>query len=1162
MIEKWKRHRLGVLIGGAGILVAAVLILLLPQFLSTVIEQKPKEVSVKIGDNYNADLLNDSSAEPKFRSDAKFKILEIVPYRGMAEIGYSISGEEPIDISKMSQEDFKNVMFQVIHDETRVLAWDNSKKHLINKDCFIHTTLKEGMQLSDKQVDEYISKHLVDVLVVEPSQINAHPELIKQSNYIAIHDDFAKGDNDYFNRLLYLYEKYSYGAMKGTLKKKYYNSGNYPKFTGNGNTSTDLSMDVINKLYHFGVIEEMPLSIPGYTLKGELSGRNNIQKLGYAISTSICVSNRKIISVEECYKKIFTESHNSDWDFWNIKYLVSYLCKGKGNVSEDAIVAEVENGVSDSVNNDFVGAYYNSTICAFAHGSGQESSFLSKMGSADGFASKIKTTEQEKWCENVNNNTRDISIIIYNAYCPTMDVLDIEPDNKFTLSVFDVRSWIPLGIRVKVKIVPMTMSEFIGIAGDLNSDYDMIYFGKNQDRMQAKKLYNKNLPASSSELSTYQGSGVNGSDFLYSGNDITERMVDKVKAFMDAGYPVAYESILKESAIVDDSTNIYKFLNSTKYSSMMYKTTDGTIVSGGSLAGLLNFGNVIFGKAEIYDTLSSDLPEYSEGTSNTIGTGGLDKLSFNTRHGNGTYKAFLYVDCDHNGIYNEWKKEDSGYELDPNYEQPVWETVFTAGDTVNVSGSAIPARAMLGAVSYKLEVVKLSGGALTGIRSNMTGTVKCSGSTKDIKVLQLSDFDSYSNMDLSSNSQEAQEFKKYALSGIVSDRFNIKVTSLDINKTEFAEVDLLEYDVILIGFVNEVKKMSDSDGLLTKLSIAAEKGKGVIFTGDALTYYNDVADAIHWGSNMNHRVRTLLGMDRFKAFASGSATANDSEMAFTYSILNKHSENKYFSGLNVDIVTADAVSRINSAKIDRYPYIINRESTGFHSKSGIYQVDVNQNDSEVVNGVAYFCLDRAGNYSVSPRDVRNNYYLWRNDSVFYSGLTRESFNGSYANEMRLFINTIIAAYGLERSVTIDVTNLDQCGDFEFGKSYMLYVDVDFTDNLVGGENQPVEFKLDTTGMTNPKIKLKFYKADTEGNKVSSALELHRNGNTFSDDSGATSSEFTVNTGTEYTYKYPYSYLRSGANENIRIEAVATEKGKTVTDSVLIKALRRSMFDLD
>ncbi len=1179
MLKRIEKHQKGVSVAIVSLLIVVlVLCTALEKCSSVVLKEKSSTAQVKVAKS----VTGETTGDIKYRENAKFRILEIVPYRGMAEIGYGIEGEEPIDITRIKEKDVKEDLAQLQHNTEIVLKWDGTKKHLVNQNSFVKSTLKEALQLSESQVKKYIDKKLVDVLVVEPEQINAHPELIEESDYIYIHDDFANGGNDYARRILYLYEVYhdlkSNESPRTDVDKSRLKCF---QFEGNGNGKTDLSINVIEKLFMYGVIKEMPLTVPGYTIKNEETGHTNIQKLGYALALTVYMQQHKILSAQKSYEKLFKTSHKTGWDFWNIKEMVQYLC-GSLKVNCDELVTKILNYYSSAVDNDFVGDYHQTTVDAFAHGGGAESGLFSKMSSSDAFSGKIVTTEDEKWCEGVKNNSRDVAITIYNAYAPEFVVLDVEPDNKFDLTSLDVKSWVPADIRIRISVVKMTMSEFVGIVNDLNSDYDMIYFGNNINKMTGNKLYYTGIKATSGTLTDMQGDGVKGTDFLYSGNDITERMAKKVKAFMDAGYPVAYASDLVDATKVNNDTNIYDFLKSNSSSMYMVEEkekesygeiTKVKMLSGKAAEGLLNKTNIKLGKPLIYETLSDSVEEYDGGSSASIGSTGLSGLEINIRHGAGKYLANLYIDTDHNGIYNEWVEDNGALRIDNHYEKPVWSTVFNAGQTVSIGNVTIPQSAMLGVVSYKIEVVKLSKDTSSskplGIRANITGHVKCAGTVKQIKVLQLADFEKYPEMDLSSNSSEARLFNKYAKSSIVTDRFHIAVTAKDIFKEDLGEINFQNYDVILAGFVDPEKKMGDADGLLNKLARAAEKGKGVIITRDMLSAYNNSTDPDHWGTNMNHRLRTLLGMDRFKAFSSGAKTADSTKMTYTYSVLNKYSNSKYFEGLQKDITKTNTVARINEAKIARYPYVIEQDSQsrtdGFHTKSGIYQVDVNQKDEDAVDGVAYYCLDgedRNGNYSVSPKDVRNNYYLWRKDTVFYSGITPESFTSGYDNEVKLFVNTIISAYGLERSVDIEVTNLNQVSDFATGKTYILYADVDFTEKTLLG-SRPVKFKLSTKGMSSPVIKVRFYKADGEGNKVSGKLRVYRSGNKFeTSGSGSGVEESTVSTLTEYTFVYPFEYLNQGENENILIEAVATEKGKTIQDTALVKAIRRSMFDLD
>ncbi len=1181
MVDKmkynWKQNRKRIYIGISILLIVAMVLLTVITTLAMqngsllTIRQTTKNITTKIASDYEADKIYLPGEAPTFRTSAKFKILEIVPYRGMAEIGYGIAGEEPVDITKISKQDFNNDLFQVLHTSTEILEWvgTDSEGYLTNKNLFITSTLKEGLELTNAQVQSFIENKSVDVLVVEAEALNKNPSLIEQADYIYIHNNFYNGSgNVYFTRLMKLYETYSYEALMNPSMTKYSTTGTLPEFSGNGNVATDLTLEVVAKLFYYAVIDQMPLTFSGYTAKEEASGTTNNQKLGYAITIAEMLDTLGVKSKSDIYYELFVAEHEQSWSFWNIKSMIKYLLPTATNSELDHLVATIQNAFSSAVDNDFVGDYTYTTTCALAHGSGQECSVLSKLGSGDTYAGKVTITDEEDWCKDVNNNTRDIAINIRNSLKPTFHLLEIQPDNKFSLDTSKISKWIPKRTRVKIQITQMTMSEFVGIIADLNSEFDMIYFGNNVNRMLGNQYYYSGIMAASSTLKAAQGENITGSNFLYSGNDISNLMMEKVEDFMDAGFPVAYESVLNDASRTSPDTNMYQFVHN--HATNMYQVVNATTISGGSTNGYLDANDIDLGKPELFHTLGSGIEEYEEGTTVSVGQGGLNNLEFNTKYGTGTYRAYLYVDQDSNGIFNRWNYNGGSYSLDSNYELPIWQATFQGTEKVNVSGATIPATAMLGTIHWKLEVVKLNGGSITGIRTNLTGHLKCNHASKVVKVLQLSDLTSYPEMDFTSSSNEACSFRAKANSSIVSSNFTIQVTAKDLFNFDSSELNVLNYDVIIVGFVNPNKKLIDADTLLNKLSIAATKGKGIIFTQDALTYFNDATDPDHWGTNINHRIRTLLGMDRYRAYSSGSTTVNAAEMAFTYNVLNKYSNDKYFSGLENDIPVTDYVKRINDAKITRYPYVIKVDASGFSTKSGVYQVDADQNGLPVQTGVGYFCLSDGPNelnYSVSPNDIRNNYYLWRNDTVFYSGITRESFsgNGSSLNnetEVELFINTIISSFGLERSVNLEVTNLHQLSDYEYGKQYILYGDFDFDEEDISGSKE-VQFHLSVVGMNNPTVEIRFYQADADGNIVSDALTMTRSGSTFETSSdGSGTDVFQVAQDTEYSFLYPYSFLANGANENIVMEATANEAGKTTTDFVLIKAIRRSMFDLD
>lgn len=170
---------------------------------------------------YQADksvYMNNNST--KFDSSARFKLLEIVPYKGMGEFGYMVAGEEPINLTAFwkyalelepnkeqrnsnilknsSDADIKKfINFLGFSDGTGALAVDN-EGNFYNTQAFLKNVLAEayfgeGDKNLQKAID-YFAKvdgnHIsnrIDVLTVDPMTLNAHPELIDDATLLYIH---------------------------------------------------------------------------------------------------------------------------------------------------------------------------------------------------------------------------------------------------------------------------------------------------------------------------------------------------------------------------------------------------------------------------------------------------------------------------------------------------------------------------------------------------------------------------------------------------------------------------------------------------------------------------------------------------------------------------------------------------------------------------------------------------------------------------------------------------------------------------------------------------------------------------------------------------------------------------------------------------------------
>lgn len=149
---------------------------------------------------------------------------------------------------------------------------------------------------------------------------------------------------------------------------------------------------------------------------------------------------------------------------------------------------------------------------------------------------------------------------------------------------------------------------------------------------------------------------------------------------------------------------------------------------------------------------------------------------------------------------------------------------------------------------------------------------------------------------------------------------------------------------------------------------------------------------------------------------------------FTYLNLSKYqsADTKYnnyycYKGLQSYSYETTSAVQVNQGQITSYPFKIPETLAVAKTHRQYYQLDLNQdsdNDGESDIVVWYTLSDdkKYGTkkwpyhpYNASPKDVRNNYYIYTMGNVTYSGVGHSTV-GSSEDEMKLYINTLIAAY--------------------------------------------------------------------------------------------------------------------------------------------------------
>lgn len=290
-------------------------------------------------------------------------------------------------------------------------------------------------------------------------------------------------------------------------------------------------------------------------------------------------------------------------------------------------------------------------------------------------------------------------------------------------------------------------------------------------------------------------------------------------------------------------------------------------------------------------------------------------------------------------------------------------------------------------------------------------------------------------------------------------------------------------------------------------------GKPVLFTHDTTSYHYDSKD--QWGYEFNAKIRNLVGMDRYGVLSnqyfrkgeiltkSTNGIDGDFEKGVNYAINRGQdipyvpkSEKKatvrqtqgaantllfFFANCldgrktsvhhdfpyNSDMIGSyDAntrrvkqVEQINQGQITSYPFLIPDEFSIAATHAQYYQLDLNEDmdkdgESDIV---VWYTMKGTSFYDSSPKDVRNNYYIYTKGNVTYSGVGHYSVGKSdVPDEIKLYINTMVAAYN--SGTKAPNISLKESADEDAVDVNTLYVSFDDTlnQNVEGG----VEFSKD------------------------------------------------------------------------------------------------------
>lgn len=375
------------------------------------------------------------------------------------------------------------------------------------------------------------------------------------------------------------------------------------------------------------------------------------------------------------------------------------------------------------------------------------------------------------------------------------------------------------------------------------------------------------------------------------------------------------------------------------------------------------------------------------------------------------------------------------------------------------------------------------------------------------------------------------------------------------------------------------------------------------------SFYTNNSGISYWGYNINKRFRNMLGMDRYGVTlmygnetklvtgfdfnnnvtkSSGTqytlyttslmGTLSDSgfvvneaykeiaqemekkDTLYKYNTnqkklwMNSSGNKAYVQGYSrlllkdddngVEGYTSTKVSNVNAGQITKYPYTIPESFTVASTHSQYYQLDLEANDI-----VVWYCLaNDSGVFNQFYNDARNNYYIYSKGNIMYTGVGHSG--GLSENEIKLFINTMVAAYAASADPTAPkIINFDRTTGVD--EIDYLYVDYDttFPELAIGegvdgdrdaegnllptNQTKEVNFKLTENSIVTNKLMTvyvyNYISKDAEGNNIYDPLPMEMEVRKYTSADTTVLAEgnpvFVVNIDRENTTNPEYTYTK-------------------------------------
>lgn len=559
--------------------------------------------------------------------------------------------------------------------------------------------------------------------------------------------------------------------------------------------------------------------------------------------------------------------------------------------------------------------------------------------------------------------------------------------------------------------------QFNGELEDINQIYDMVFIGLdgqtlNKDSREKETVYNNH------DLDGkvyHRGDEAAGLDVLYDYNDISRQKKEALLDYMRAGYPVVVENdcFTKGTAkdakgnevntdFIGQDTQMYDFLKTARKEHGDYLYTVSDVRSNASFRAQLN---VMKPRIEYMDSAddSKDEEQRSQNLSDSPAVQVMTVTETGEYQGTIFYKisndrgeqyygstaAHLYLDTNLDGVFSEAEEID-GYTNEYADGYGKIDIVFNGG--------------LSGIVPWKLEITD-EGNSYR--RDAVFGYFEYIGQTEvPVSVLQILNEKENDYANLQAAYEEIRNsMLGYYLRGaqeLLNVSFTVKTISADELNVELGKNEnyLKQWDILVLGF-------GDSDFL-------GDAGEAVN------AYINEGRSAvISYAGASEGRLGLspgLLGQTENQTYGK---LGGISQPYYRYADLKQYMFEEQ-AGLKAE--------RINEGSISCYPYRVNNASLGsataVKAPEYLLDLDSNMDDGSETYVTAWYTLNKTDGginaFNVSPKDARNNYYIYSKGNVVYVGQNEYPYSydadnnkvpeGTGTDECRLFVNALMSAY--------------------------------------------------------------------------------------------------------------------------------------------------------